>query len=87
MKHDIFNILKSVGKGEQMAYKYKVDLGHQLIDLDDIMDVLTGNSCTIQGMDLRRDLIYEFGDGGYKFIVDTLQEQVDNIKARQPSAE
>ena len=70
-----------------MAYKYKVSLGHQLIDLDDMMNVLTGENCTTRGVDLRRELIYEFGDGGYKFIVETLQEQVDNIKARQPSAE
>ena len=70
-----------------MSYKYKVSLGHQLIDLDDMMNVLTGDNCTTHGMDLRRELIYEFGDGGDKFIVETLQEQVDNIKARQPSAE
>ena len=70
-----------------MAYKYKVSLGHQLIDLDNMMNILTGDNCTTHGADLRRELIYEFGDGGYKFIIDTLQEQVDNIKARQPSAE
>lgn len=70
-----------------MTYKYKVDLGHQLIDLDDMMNILTGNNCTANGVDLRRELIYEFGNGGYKFIVDTLQEQIDNIKARQPSEE
>lgn len=70
-----------------MTYKYKVDLGHQLIDLDDIMNILTGNNCTANGVDLCRELIYEFGNGGYKFIVDTLQEQIDNIKASQPSGE
>lgn len=68
-------------------YKYKVNLGSELIDLDDMMDTLKGNSCTTHGVDLRREMLYEFGEAGYKFIVDTLQEQVDNIKARQPSEE
>ena len=70
-----------------MAYKYKVDLGYELIDLDDMMNILTGNNCTNRGKDLRNELFYQFGQSGVKFIVDTLQEQVDNIKARQPSAE
>ena len=70
-----------------MAYKYKVDLGYELIDLDDMMNILTGNNCIDRGKDLRNELLYQFGQGGVKFIVDTLQEQVDNIKARQPSAE
>lgn len=68
-------------------YKYKVDLGSELIDLDDMMEVLKGDVCTTHGLDLRREMCYEFGEAGYKFIVDTLQEQVDNIKARQPSEE
>lgn len=68
-------------------YKYKVDLGSELIDLDDMMEVLKGDACTTHGLDLRREMCYEFGDAGYKFIVDTLQEQVNNIKARQPSEE
>ena len=70
-----------------MAYKYKVDLGYELIDLDEMMDIFTGNNCTTRGADLRNDMLYEFRQGGVKFIIDTLQEQVDNIKARQPSAE
>lgn len=68
-------------------YKYKVNLGSELIDLDDMMEVLKGNTCTTHGLDLRREMLYEFGEAGYKFVVDTLQEQVDNIKARQPSEE
>lgn len=70
-----------------MAYKYKVDLGSTLIDLDNMMDVLKGDGCTALGEQLRKEMFYEFGEAGYKFIVDTLQEQVDNIKARQPSEE
>lgn len=70
-----------------MAYKYKVDLGYELIDLDDMMNVLTGNNCVSRGKDMRQELLYEFGKGGMQFIIDTLQEQVDNIKARQPSEE
>lgn len=70
-----------------MAYKYKVDLGYELIDLDDMMNILTGNNCVSRGEGLRQELLYEFGKGGMQFIIDTLQEQVDNIKARQPSEE
>lgn len=68
-------------------FKYKVNLGSELIDLDDMMETLKGNICTTHGVDLRREMVYEFGEAGYKFIVDTLQEQIDNIKARQPSEE
>lgn len=68
-------------------FKYKVDLGSELIDLDNIMTVLKGDGCTALGEGLRKEMLYEFGKAGYKFIVDTLQEQVDNIKARQPSEE
>lgn len=69
-------------------YKYKVDLGSELIDLDDMMKVLHYNTCDIKrGQKLRQEMDYQFGQAGYKFIVDTLQEQVDNIKARQPSEE
>lgn len=68
-------------------FKYKVDLGSELIDLDNIMTVLKGDGCTALGEGLRKQMLYEFGKAGYKFITDTLQEQIDNIKARQPSAE
>ena len=69
-------------------YMYKVDLGTKNIDLDSMMDILTGEGCDKgYGDSLRQELYYAFGQAGYKFIVDTLQEQVDNIKARQPSAE
>lgn len=68
-------------------FKYKVNLGSELIDLDNIMTVLKGDGCTALGEELRKEMLYEFGKAGYKFIVDTLQEQVDNIKARQPSEE
>ena len=66
-------------------FKYKVNLGSELIDLDNIMTVLKGDGCTALGEQLRKEMLYEFGEAGYKFIVGTLQEQVDNIKARQPS--
>lgn len=70
-------------------YNYKVDLGYELVDLDRMMDILkTGGDCHDSvGGEVIEELKYLFGDGGYKFIIDTLQEQVDNIKARQPSAE
>ena len=75
-------------------YNYKVDLGSELVDLDRLMDIIGGEECLHTGKSvslsneskLRADLKYLFGEGGYKFIVETLQEQVDNIKARQPSA-
>lgn len=74
-------------------YNYKVDLGSELVDLDRLMKIIGGEKCAqtknedslSNGSKLRADLKYLFGEGGYKFIVDTLQEQVDNIKARQPS--
>lgn len=68
-------------------FKYKVNLGSELIDLDNIMTVLKGDKCSSLGEGLRKEMYYEFGQAGYQFIVDTLQEQVNNIKARQPSAE
>lgn len=67
-------------------YNYKVDLGSELVDLDRLMGIIGGDECAQTGEKLRADLKYLFGEGGYKFIVETLQEQVDNIKARQPSA-
>ena len=72
-----------------MGYKYKINMGYDIIDLDEMMDILNGDKCSSDSgrEELRRQLKYYFGDGGYKFIIDTLQEQVDNIKARQPSAE
>lgn len=51
-----------------------------------MMAVLKGDKCTTHGVMLRREMLYEFGQGGYQFIINTIQEQVDNIKARQPSA-
>lgn len=69
-------------------FKYKVNLGSELIDLDYMMDMF--KNCEYlkgSGEKLQALLISTFGQGGYKFIVDTLQEQVDNIKARQPSVE
>ena len=72
-----------------MGYKYKINMGYDIIDLDEMMDILNGDKCNSDSgrEELRRQLKYYFGEGGYKFIVDTLQEQVDNIKARQPSVE
>ena len=67
-------------------FKYKVNLGSELIDLDYMMDMFKNCECLRgSGEKLQSLLISTFGQGGYKFIVDTLQEQVDNIKARQPS--
>lgn len=68
-------------------YNYKVNLGSELVDLDRLMDIIGGEECAQTGEKLRAELRYLFGEGGYKFIVETLQEQVDNIKARQPSVE
>lgn len=68
-------------------YNYKVNLGFEFVDLDRLMGIIAGGECAQTGEKLRADLKYLFGEGGYKFIVETLQEQVNNIKARQPSAE
>lgn len=70
-------------------FNYKVNLGSELVDLDRMMDILTnGGKCHGSvGDDIIEELRYLFGDGGYKFIIETLQEQVDNIKARQPSVD
>ena len=70
-------------------YNYKVELGYELVDLDRMMYILKdGGDChDSTGGEVIEELKYLFGEGGYKFIIDTLQEQVDNIKARQPSAE
>lgn len=64
-----------------MAYYYKVPLDPVYVDLDNIMNVLTNT----QPAPLMDQLNYYFGEGGIAFIVDTLQSQIDNIKARQPS--
>lgn len=68
-----------------MSYQYTVDLGTKTIDLDDILSTFTGGSCTDNGAVLRRELQYLFGAAGVKFIVDTLQEKIDNIKAENNS--
>lgn len=69
-------------------FKYSIDLGEQIIDLDYLMGVLKDEICYKgAGEKAIAELKYLFGDGGYKFIIETLQEQVDNIKARQPSEE
>lgn len=81
-----------------MAYKYKVNMGYDTIDLDDLMARITGKQPVTdspicqecqdyRSIDLPQNLVYWLGSAGYKFVVETLQEQVDNIKARQPSAE
>lgn len=78
-----------------MGYRYKVDMGYDTIDLDELMAYITGKppattSIVCQdyrSIDLPQNLMYWLGSAGYKFVVDTLQAQVDNIKARQPSAE
>ena len=78
-----------------MGYKYKVDMGYDTVDLDELMAYITGKSpqttsivCQdYRSIDLPQNLMYWLGSAGYKFVVDTLQAQVDNIKARQPGAE
>lgn len=76
-----------------MAYKYKVNMGYDTIDLDELMARITGKQPATdspvyqdyRSIDLPQNLVYWLGSAGYKFVVETLQEQVDNIKARQPS--
>lgn len=68
-------------------YYYKINLGSELVDLDRLMSIIGGEDCAQAGEKLRAELKYLFGEGGYKFIIETLQEQVDNIKARQPSVD
>lgn len=78
-----------------MAYKYKVNMGYDTIDLDELMARITGKQPATDSpvcqdyhsIDLPQNLVYWLGSAGYKFVVETLQEQVDNIKARQPSEE
>lgn len=78
-----------------MAYKYKVNMGYDTIDLDELMARITGKQPATgssicqdyRSIDLPQNLVYWLGSAGYKFVVETLQEQVDNIKARQPSEE
>ena len=74
-------------------------MGYNTIDLDELMARITGRTTGKQSatdspvchdyrsIDLPQNLVYWLGSAGYKFVVDTLQEQVDNIKARQPSEE
>lgn len=64
-----------------MAYYYKVNQDPAYVDLDAMITILT-QECP---QALMAQMNYYFGPGGIKFITDTLQEQVDNIKARQPS--
>ena len=70
-------------------------MGYDTIDLDELMSCITGKRVSTdspvcqdyRSIDLPQNLMYWLGNAGYKFVVDTLQEQVGNIKARQPSAE
>lgn len=56
-------------------FKYKVNLGSELINPDNIITVLKGDGCTALGEGLRKEMLYEFGEAEYKF------------KVCQPSAE
>lgn len=70
-------------------------MGYDTVDLDELMAYITGKPPTTtsiicqdyRSIDLPQNLRYWLGSAGYKFVVDTLQAQVDNIKARQPSEE
>ena len=67
-----------------MAYKYTVNLGSEEIDLDEIVSLLSGDyecQCDAPGQMLRREMMYQFGKAGCKFIIDTISEKVNAIKA------
>lgn len=78
-----------------MSYNYKVNMGYDTIDLDELMARITGkppatHSIVCQdyrSIDLPHNLVYWLGSAGYKFVVETLQERIDNIKACQSREE
>lgn len=78
-----------------MAYNYKVNMGYDTIDLDELMARITGKPPVTRSLvyqnyssiDLPHNLVYWLGSAGYKFVVETLQERIDSIKACQSSAE
>lgn len=78
-----------------MSYNYKVNMGYDTIDLDELMARITGKPPVTRSVvcqdyrsiDLPQNLVYWLGTAGYKFVVETLQERIDSIKACQSREE
>lgn len=60
-------------------FEYKVNMGCEVIDLDELLDILEDNECSGGDM-LKREMVYQFGEAGRNFIVKAVQEKVQSIK-------
>lgn len=60
-------------------FEYKVNLGCETIDLDELLDILEDNEHSGGDM-LHREMVYQFGEGGRNFIVNAVREKVQSIK-------
>lgn len=60
-------------------FQYKVNLGCETIDLDELVDILQDNENS-GGSILHRELVYQFGEGGRNFIINAVTEKVQSIK-------
>ena len=58
-------------------YKYTVAMGNVEIDLDQVLSDLKDDN------HLQKELEYVFGLAGTKFIVDTIEEKINQIKEEE----
>lgn len=63
---------------------YEVNLGTETIDLEKVMSffIPVNDKCgsTDPGSDMRSEMRYVLGNAGYKWVVDTLQQRVDQLR-------
>lgn len=60
-------------------FEYKVNLGCETIDLDELVEILQDKEDSGGSM-LHRELVYQFGEGGRNFIINAVTEKVQSIK-------
>lgn len=62
-------------------YNYTVDMGTKVVDLDNVLSVIDPDNCSSDsGAVLRREMHYQFGEAGCKFVFDAIKEKIDAIK-------
>lgn len=60
-------------------FEYKVNLGCETIDLDELLEILQDDKDSGGSM-LHRELVYQFGEAGRNFIINAVAEKIKSIK-------
>lgn len=68
-------------------YLYTVDMGNEKIDLDLILSILKNECVKDAGYPMKHEMIHFFGEPGYRFIVETVQDRINKIKEEQGGEE